>query len=131
VTARPLLAAAALAVAAGCAPTTLYGWGGYDEALYRHYRHPQEREAWVEELRTVVLEAEQEGRRVPPGVQAELGYALLEEGRNQDAIAWFRREQAQWPESRELMAKLIRLAEQRPGAPPGTVGPAGATEGIP
>lgn len=130
-TARALLAAAALSAAAGCAPPTLYAWGGYDEALYRHYRHPHDRGAWVERLRTLVLEAQERGRRVPPGVQAELGYALLEEGRTGEAIGWFRREQEQWPEARVLMDKMIRLAERRPAAPPGATGPAGATEGTP
>ena len=125
--------AAAALTAAGCAPATMYHWYGYDDALYRHYRNPQDREAFVEALRTTVRDADERGLRVPPGLSAELGYALYEEGRTQDAIPWFDRERQQWPESRVLMEKMIRNAELRgarrpPGAAP-SVGPAGATQG--
>lgn len=130
-TPRVLLAAAALAAASGCAggATTMYHWDGYDQRLYQHYKHPQDRDAWVQALREIVREADEEGRRVPPGMCAELGWALLEEGLAVEAVAWFRREQAQWPESRELMEKLVRNAERR-GPPPPAKGPAGATEEV-
>jgi len=129
----PVLLAAAAAAALGgaaCTPrTTLYHWNGYDEALYRHYRRPQDREAWVASLKTAVLEAEQQGRKVPPGLYAEYGYALYEEGVFPQAIAYFRREREEWPEARFFMDKMIRNAEIRAGQPaPATQGPAGALE---
>ncbi len=122
-------------VASGCAPGTMYHWNGYDDVLYHHYRNPQDREGFVESLRRMVLDADERGLRTPPGVAAELGYALYEEGRPQDAIPWFDRERQQWPESQLLMSKMIRNAQLRAGgkagpAPATTTGPAGATEGI-
>lgn len=131
-----LLAAALAAVLGGAACTprsTLYDWDGYDDALYRHYRQPQDRDTWVESLKTAVLAAEAQGRRVPPGLYAEYGYALYEEGVYPQAVAYFRKEREQWPESRFLMEKMIRNAELRSGQPaPGAVkGPAGAAEGRP
>jgi hypothetical protein len=129
--------AAGLAVlamgAAACAPTTMYHWNSYDERLYAHYRNPQDRETWVEGLKTTILEAEQRGRRVPPGVYADYGYALYEEGRLPEAIVYFGKERDQWPESRVLMDKMIRNAERRgpaqAGKAPAATGPAGALEG--
>jgi hypothetical protein len=120
---------AGLAVAsAGCRPPAMYHWGGYDTALYRHYRNPQDRVAYVEALQTVIAEADQRGLRVPPGVCAEYGYALYEEGRPREAVAWFQRERDEWPESRLLMEKMIRNAQQRAGAPAGpAVAPAAAS----
>jgi len=134
-----LAAAALLAALAGCAPPTMYHWGSYDQSLYRHYKKPAEREEWVEALRTTILEAEQEGRRVPPGLYAEYGYALFEEARLPEAITYFRRERDQWPESREFMEKMIRNAELRAGkqagppalTPAAAQGPAGALEKTP
>ena len=128
---RHALAALALAAStSACAPkTTLYHWGGYDEQLYRHYKHPQDRTAFVEALRITILEAEEQGRRVPPGMYAEYGFALHEEGRSQDAIAYYRKELALWPESRTFMEKMIRNAERSAPVPPSTTGPAGALEG--
>ncbi len=105
----------------------MYHWGAYDSALYGHYRKPAEREAWVEALKTAILEAEREGRRVPPGLYAEYGYALLEEGKSKEAVTYFEKEKEKWPESTLLMQKMIRNAGQRPhparGAPrPGRTG---------
>jgi hypothetical protein len=113
-------------VAAGCRPATMYHWNGYDEALYRHYRDPQDRVAYVESLQVIIAEADQRGLRVPPGVCAEYGYALYEEGRPREAVAWFQRERDEWPESRILMEKMIRNAQQRMGTP-AAVAPAAAS----
>jgi len=127
---RRRLVAAALAVAASaCAPQARYHWGQYDAALYQHYRNPQGREAWVEALKTMILEADQRGMKVPPGVCAEYGYALFEEGRAAESLPWFQREKDTWPESTVLMEKMIRNARRRAAEPPPpTKGPAGAVE---
>ena len=120
-----------LLVLQGCAASTHYAWGKYDESLYSHYKAPQEREAFVANLKEVVLQSEQEGKLVPPGIYAEYGYALLEEGQNQAAVSYFKKEQAKWPESNVLMEKMIRVADRRsaqikPQDP--TIGPAGELE---
>lgn len=131
-TGRLVLAAAALATFAGCAtgPQRLYYWNGYDAALYQHYRNPQDRETFVAALVKTIQQADDRGLRVPPGVSAELGYALFEEGKAKDAVPWFERERNEWPESRTLMEKMIRNANQRaatqPPAAAGTTGAAGA-----
>lgn len=99
---------------AGCAQQQpMYHWAGYDGRLYQHYRHPQDREAWVVSMRQVVLAAEREGRTVPPGIYAEYGYALFEEGDHASAIAYFEKERELWPESRVLMDKMIQNAERQ------------------
>jgi len=113
----------------GCATPTYYAWGAYDDALYAHYKNPQEREAFVENLKKVLLEAEKEGRRVPPGINAEYGYALYEEGRYVEAVVYFQKERDQWPESLVLMEKMIRNAQrQKPASPTPAQGPAGTLE---
>jgi len=110
----------------GCVPKTLYPWGGYDDALYRHYKNPQDRDEFVAKLGGVIDEAEQTGGVVPPGCYAEYGWALYEEGRANDAVAYFAKEGKQWPESRPFMEKLIKnVARVRPAAP--TAVPASST----
>lgn len=130
----PGLAAGAILALAACQPPTLYRWGNYDEALYSHYKKPQEREAFVSSLKEIVLGAEQEGRKAPPGCYAEYGYALYEEGQYQSAIAYYTKERDQWPESQVLVQKLIASAERMRGngrkaiSPAAVVGPAGRLE---
>ena len=124
---RALTLAAAAALASACAPQARYHWGDYDVALYRHYNTPGDRDAWVESLRTIILQAEQLGEKVPPGVCAEYGYALLEEGQAAASVPWFQREKDTWPESAVLMEKMIRNAKRFAPPPPGQ-GPAGAVE---
>ncbi len=129
-------AAACAALCAACAskPPTLYQWNGYEQAIYEHERAPQDREAYVASLWTVIETCRQNGTRVPPGVQAEYAYALYEEGRTADAIPWFEREASDWPESRIFMQKMGRNAPLRGAtqpAGPATTGPAGAIQGKP
>ncbi len=135
--AKASLRASALVAALACAAcgggrSTLYGWNGYDDALYRHYRNPQDHEAFVAALWATIQSAREKGLRVPPGLYAEYGYALYEEGRMEEAVPWFELEARDWPESRLLMQKMIRNARARGGRPPGLpapAGPAGALEG--
>ncbi len=124
---------AALAVAgavSGCVKQTRYHWGQYDTALYQHYKNPQDRDAYIEALKTTILEADQRGEKVPPGICAEYGYALFEEGQAAQSLPWFQREKETWPESTVLMDKMIRNAQRRATEPaPPAKGPAGAVEG--
>lgn len=112
------IAAASAALLQGCAPRTLYRWGEYDDALYAHYKNPQDREAFVERLRVVIDGAEQGGEKVPPGCYAEYGYALYEEGKYDEASRYFKLEREKWPESGVLMQKMIATADRRGGKEP-------------
>jgi len=122
-----------LSMFAGCGSHTQYEWRGYDTKLYDHYKNPSEQQKFTEEMKEVVMRAEEEGR-VPPGIYAEYGFLLLEQGDRRTAVQYFQKEAAKWPESRMLMEKMIAVAEKRftkPGAPDqpppaGSVKPASA-----
>src|SRR3981189_641822 len=95
----------------------MYQGGGYDQALYDHYKNPQKRDEFVAKLSGIIEEAEAKGGRAPPRCYSEYGWALYEEGRGTDAVVYFEKESKQWPESRPLMDKLIRNVA-RAKAPP-------------
>ncbi len=99
------------AVVQGCAPGRKYAWGKYDSTLYAHYKNPQDKEAHLEHLQEIVQNAEARDS-VPPGLYAEYGYALYESGNLPEAIAYFGKEKAKWPESNVLMEKMIRNARR-------------------
>ncbi|UCD85614.1 MAG: DUF4810 domain-containing protein [Deltaproteobacteria bacterium] len=88
----------------------LYVWNNYDNTLYEYYKNPTERAKFIEALEETILKAEESGR-VPPGIYAEYGYAQYEEGNFTEAVAYFQKEYDKWPESRILMAKMIRNAK--------------------
>lgn len=103
-----LLGPAAALLAAGCAPKTLYTWRGYDDTLYAHYKNPQDHAKHIERMQTIVTETEAAGVKMPPGVYAEYGYALLEESRFDESVTYFKKEKETWPESTVIMEKMIR-----------------------
>ncbi len=104
----------------GCAPQTLYHWGGYDSYLHSYYKNPAEREQFVEEVVVIIHDAEQSGR-IPPGLYAEYGYLLYESGNYPEAVVYFKKEQDLWPESRFFMDKMVRNAsmagQRKTGSP--------------
>ncbi|HQR28978.1 MAG TPA: DUF4810 domain-containing protein [Anaeromyxobacteraceae bacterium] len=129
------LAALAAAAVSGCAtPSTHYAWGDYDDALYSLYKDPTpaQHQKYVASLKAIILASEQSGRKIPPGIYAEYGYALFEEGNAVDAVAYYRKEMEAWPASQVFMEKMIGVAQRRPrpGPPDGPPpkGPATAVE---
>jgi hypothetical protein len=100
-----LIALTAIAVS-GCAPTTKYEWGAYPHALLAYYRTPTE-PAEFDKAIDEALAKGMETNRVPPGLFAEAGYEAMSQGRVQQAIDYFNREKAAWPESAAFMDKAI------------------------
>ena len=114
---RIAIAAAALVLTAcATAPQSKYDWGTYEQSLYQYYKTPAEMSALIASMDTTIVNAEKASRVVPPGLYAEYGYLLLQQGKTQDAIAFFGKEKAKWPESATLMNRMIRMAEVRNSA---------------
>jgi hypothetical protein len=92
--------------ALGCAPTTKYYWGNYENSLYTYYKNPSEVEEMAEALANIIENGERDGK-VPPGLYAEYGYLLFVTGNTGEAVAYFEKEKNIWPESSVLMDKMI------------------------
>jgi len=107
-----------LAIAtAGCAPQSLYYWGGYSSSLNNYYKNPGEREKFIDRLQQDIEKAEQKDK-VPPGIYAEYGYMMLETGATDQALVYFSKERDKWPESNILMTKLIDRLAKASNTPP-------------
>lgn len=96
----------------GCGAHSRYQWSGYDTKMYKHYKNPAEREEFVQGLKDIIDKSEPAGK-VPPGIYAEYGFVMFEEGNNQQAINYYEKEANKWPESRAFMNKLIAMANNR------------------
>lgn len=108
---RFLILGALLALTACATPNKKYEWGGYEQALYGYYKAPADVDALVASIDAVVANAEKAGRPVPPGIYAEHGFLLLQQGKNQQAAVLFTKEKSRWPESTVLMDRMIKLTE--------------------
>ncbi|UIF90947.1 DUF4810 domain-containing protein [Cupriavidus sp. UYPR2.512] len=127
-----LLAAALLSA---CAPQQKYAWGSYEPALYTYYKTPAASEAFAEQLNKTITTAESSGTKVPPGLYAEYGNVLLEQGKGKEAVVWFEKEKAAWPESAVLMTRMVQIASgpraDKPKAKDATPGSAQAAAAAP
>lgn len=96
----------------GCASSGRYYWGDYEQTLHASYTNPEEYDAFVKHLSTIMVKAEERGNTVPPGVAAEYGFALYRAGQFDQAVVFLRREADSWPQSAILMNRLIDAIEQ-------------------
>lgn len=96
----------------GCVPQTQYAWNNYDSKLYNHYKDPSQKEEFSQALKETVEEAES-SNRVPPGIYAEYGFLMYEQGNSLQAIQYYQKEADKWPESRAFMTKMINTAQKR------------------
>jgi hypothetical protein len=106
-----LLIGATAALTAGCATThEKYDWGDYDPALYAYYKSPAKVDELSATLAAAITAADSHNVPVAPGLRAEYGYLLLQQGKTKEAIAAFQGEERQWPESKVFMDHFIQVA---------------------
>ena len=102
-----------LSLLGGCAAPGLYNWGGYDQALYAGYKDVTKMEALRINLEAHIGAMEKSNQKVAPGLYAELGTLYLQTGSSDQAISYYTKERATWPESRTLMTAMIQNIERR------------------
>lgn len=104
----------------GCATTSLYQWGGYDQALYAGYKDPAKMDEMRVKLEAHISEMEKTGQKVAPGLYAELGTLYLQFGSTEKAVQLYSKERDLWPESKGLMTAMITNLERRKQTSGGT-----------
>lgn len=107
---RSLMVLSAALVLTACAAPSKYNWGNYEGSLYSYYKDTSKTAEHAAELQRTITDSEATGKLVAPGLYAEYGFLMLQEGKSKDAIAQFEKEKAKWPESTYLMDNMIRLA---------------------
>lgn len=114
---RKIIILAALLGLTGCATNQgLYDWGGYDTLLYESYKDPAGVPKNMQALAAHIGALEKGGKRVAPGLHADLGTMLLQAGDKDGALSNFRRERELWPESAVVMDAMIKNLEAKKGA---------------
>jgi hypothetical protein len=103
---RVVGAAITIFALAACVPASRFEWGGYDQQLFRYHQDAENRDDYVRALERA-LERGEATNRVAPGLNAELGYLMWEEGRYEEADLLFSREIQLFPESRYFIERFM------------------------
>jgi len=115
-----ILVAIATVVLTGCAHNRIYSWGDYDDMLYKQYKDPAQALNMRNQLETHVAALEQNRQKVPPGMYAEIGTLYLQSNDKVKSIAYYKKEQSTWPESRGLMTAMITNISRQTATAAGT-----------
>ncbi len=107
-----LLAIIAVLLISGCATQKplIYRWGEYEQLVYEMYAKPGKAEpgTQVAKLSEDVERTLAEGKRVPPGVHAHLGYMYHIQGDKGAAMNEFATEQELFPESAVFIDGILK-----------------------
>jgi hypothetical protein len=104
---------AALALAAGlsaCATPSRFEFGSYDASLYVYSKKPEQIAVFERSLEQAIARGKATGR-LAPGLQAELGYCYLKDGKKDAALAQFKAEMTDFPEARQFLSKIVAQNE--------------------
>tara|TARA_B100000780_G_C21062355_1_gene427070 strand:- start:903 stop:1256 length:354 start_codon:yes stop_codon:yes gene_type:complete len=96
----------------GCAtPNTGYYWENYSGTLYNFKKNPNEatKQKHIKELEKIIQKAANKGSRVPPGIHAELGYMLAQQGDKAPAIEQLQKEAITYPESKNFIERIYLM----------------------
>lgn len=101
------------ALVSGCAAQhkpPLYRWGDYQTLIYQQYVQPGKAEPniQVDKLSADIQKTQAEGKRVPPGEHAQLGYMEYQIGNANQAAAQFAIERKLYPESSVFMTTILK-----------------------
>ena len=95
----------------GCGRPQRVEWCNYSETYYAMTREPTPVliKEHQDELVHIIDNAEKKNKPVPPGVLAEYGYMLAREGNIKQAVVYYEKEIAAYPESEQFVTVLVRM----------------------
>lgn len=87
----------------------MYYWGDYSKSLYQLKKDPSDEifSKHVSTLEDIIRVSDEKNLRVPPGIYGEAGFLMARQGKNSEAIKYFEMEKQLYPESSQLMDRLI------------------------
>jgi len=109
-----LLVAAFCALSA-CASKSIYYWGHYEDLLYDMHAKPGTADpgTQVAALTEDIDKAHAQGKPVPPGVHAHLGYVYYQQGNLGSAEQEFQTEKQLFPESTAFIDGLLKRMKRQ------------------
>ena len=93
----------------GCVPP-MYYWGDYSNTLYKYKKDatPEMLDKHKTELLDIISKSNEKGLRIPPGVNAELGYIYFLQEQYDQAMVYLKKEKLTYPESTKFIDDLLQ-----------------------
>ena len=103
------------ALFASCsAPKPLYTWANYEKTSYSYLKNSDEKstQAILEDYQKIL--GAQKGTRgmAPPGICADYGFLLLQEGKTDEGKELLNREISLYPESTIFIERILKMIEE-------------------
>ncbi len=105
-----------MAFLSSCVTTTppLYSWANYETTSYDFIKRKDDKST-LELMKTYekMLKTQNGSRQVPPpGICADYGYLLMQNGKAQEGKAMFEKEMALYPESALFIGVILKTFEK-------------------
>ncbi len=112
---KSLILFAALILLASCTvQKPLYTWGNYETASYNYLKKSDKRSVrkLMENYQQII--EKQKGARgiAPPGICADYGFILLQEGKKEEGKKMLMKEMALYPESKIFIERILKMIEE-------------------
>lgn len=110
-----IFAVLAMLTLMSCGTTkTLYSWHDYEDATYQYNKRRTDELKVKAMTQYLKMTQKQKGVRgvVPPGLNAEYGYALYMGGKKAEGLSFLKEEIKLYPESEIYISRIIKQLEE-------------------
>lgn len=107
---------ACISLLSSCVTTQkpLYTWGNYEKTSYNYLKNTDEKsiQQLTEDYQKIINN--QRGTRgvIPPGICADYGFLLLQEGKTKEGKEMLMKEIALYPESKIFIERILKMLEE-------------------
>ena len=93
---------------------SMYNWAGYEDISYKFLKNrtEEETENLISCYKDVINEANGTRNVPPPGICADYGFLLLQEGKKEQGGKMLMKEIILYPESRIFIERILKMIEE-------------------
>jgi len=109
-----LLSTAVLLLCSCGGKKQLYSWGDYEKTSYNYLKNADEEstEKLVADFQEIINKQKGTRNMVPPGICADYGYLLIQQGKVNEGKEMLKKEIALYPESKVFIDRIIKMTEK-------------------
>ena len=94
-------------------PKPLYSWGNYQEDMYSYIKinTDESLEKLMKSYQNIIGKQTGSRQTIPPGICADYGYLLYQQGKTEEGLNFLKKEIALYPESAVFISRIIKNLE--------------------